>query len=320
MGSLTITLAPILLTSFLIIPPGAPRTATQLDLSPDMAMPEAEPVAGWMTSFDEAQAVATERQLPLVLHFEAVWCGACRTMDSQVMEQDAVHDVLGSAVIGVRIDADERRDLISRFAIASLPTEVVLAPDGSEIARYVGGVSLSQYVARLGKLSTAVASDSESHGDSVADGDSVAESGDQPLRSCLIVRRDGRMVGLGGFSPVALTAARDWQRGTEEFAVTYEGVDYFLQSADEVARFTEAPEAHIPRLHGCDLVALSREGRAEPGAIEFGSFYKGDVYFFASMSNRNRFQSNPEWYVKAMSQRRIDNREEFPFFEPQKFE
>ena len=110
------------------------------------------------------------------------------------------------------------------------------------------------------------------------------------------------MVGLGGFSPVALSDNREWHRGNEEFVVSFQGVDYFLQSADEVTRFEASPEQFIPHLHGCDPVELHRSKLARAGAIEFGSFYKGEVFFFASLENRDRFQNNPAWYLASDQQ------------------
>jgi YHS domain-containing protein/thioredoxin-related protein len=282
-------------------------TSPETEIPGSMDMPT-ETAGEWLTSFADAKALAMERQLPLLLHFEAVWCGACRTMESTVMHQPEVRQHLGSQVIGVRIDADQYRDLISKYSVSSLPTEVIISPDGEELARYQGGVSLSSYVRRLSQLHSqkTVVAESES--------DKTQESGnDAATRSCLIVLRGGSMVGLGGFSPVALTRNREWSRGTEEFLVTYEGVDYFLQSAEELVEFTAAPEKFVPRMHGCDLVTLSQQGKVEPGAIEFGSFYKGEVYFFTNVSNRDRFQRNPEWYASMAADRVTDPNSQYPF-------
>ena len=41
----------------------------------------------WLDSFEEAKKLSIEKNVPIVLHFEAVWCGACRQMDSAVLSQ-----------------------------------------------------------------------------------------------------------------------------------------------------------------------------------------------------------------------------------------
>ncbi len=268
------------------------------------AQPSAE-MGKWMTSFEEARKIAQEKQLPLVLHFEADWCSACRTMDTAVLNQVSVTGRLGTDAIGVRIDADRDPSLISQYGIASLPTEVVLRPDGTESARYVGGTSLTEYQARLNKArDTKAASSSESV---------ASDDPDETLRPCLLVRHDGKLVGLGGYSPVAMHSEKKWIKGSESFVGTWNGVEYFFQSAEEREQFFASPEQFIPRLHGCDPVEMQRERRAEAGVIELGAFYKGRLFFFLNEENRQRFQNNPSWYADGLSSDHITNAEDFPF-------
>ncbi|MCA9063136.1 MAG: thioredoxin family protein [Planctomycetaceae bacterium] len=266
---------------------------------------------GWMTSFSKAMAEAESRGVPLIVHFEATWCVACRQMDSAVLTQPDVVEVLGESVIGVRIDADRDRELISRFKVDLLPTEIVLDSSGKETARHVGNVSLASYISRLNSLRGTPTSDSAVADSQAADKNNAED--DAEIRSCLITHFDGKMVGVGGYSPVALIRQRQWKKGSEEFVATYQGVDYFFQSDDERRTFTAEPSRFVPQLHGVDLVALYQDHRAAAGAIEYGSFYNGQLYFFASLQNRNRFQSNPSWYVKAIETRQAVNSEDFPF-------
>ena len=253
----------------------------------------------WLESVDDAQRLAADGNVPILLHFDASWCGACRRMEKQVLHDTAVKAILGKRLIGVRVDADRHRDLISRYRVSTLPTEIVISPDGIERSRFVGAVSLQSYVSRLESITgQATVDDKASVINSNKDSDNEAEK----TRSCLIVRRDGKMVGLGGFSPVALSDNHKWQRGREEFVVSFQQVEYFLQSAAEVTRFEAKPEQFVPHLHGCDPVELRRNNLARTGAIEFGSFYKGEMFFFASTANREQFQNNPAWFLGSEQQ------------------
>ncbi len=265
----------------------------------------------WLSSYEDAKQIAARNKLPLLLHFDATWCGACRRMDQDVLNKDSVTSLLGAHVIGVKIDADQYKNLISEFGISTLPTEVVINADGTPGGRFVGATSLSSYVSRINGISsynTQAIADSQT-----ATKETDSKEAARNVRSCLIVKHDGKMVGVGGFSPVALTDARHWIKGSSDFVASHEGVDYFLQSADELTKFNGNPNRYIPKMHGCDLVELYQENRATAGAIEYGAFYKGQVFFFASLENRSRFETNPTWYMGVMTDSRTANDEMFPF-------
>ena len=263
----------------------------------------------FLTSYDEARKLAARNNVPLLLHFDATWCGACRRMEAEVMSRPAIKALLSSFVVGVKIDADQYKHLIREYGISTLPTEVVVMPDGSRGNRFVGAATLSEYSQRLRSLGNRSI-------ETIADKKKPEASSPSATRSCLIVKHDGKMVGLGGFSPVALTNSRQWKRGTGEFVASHEGVDYFFQNQQEADDFAKAPSKYIPRLHGCDPVALFRENVATPGAIEYGSFFEGKVFFFASVENRSRFESNPRWYVGIRADNATANENSYPFLQP----
>ncbi|MCP4854648.1 MAG: thioredoxin family protein [Fuerstiella sp.] len=299
---------PLLTVCFLATPDmdlfsGMPPT----EMQPAVNTPEVS--HDWLNSYEEAKELAAKSKLPLLLHFDATWCGACRRMDRDVLHREQVTALLGQSVIGVRIDSDQHKKLTAEFKISTLPTEVVVFADGTVGGRYVGAVSLDTYVARLRKIS---GRNSDVVASQAPQTDDISES-DSSKRSCLIVRHDGKVVGVSGYSPVALTVQRQWKKGSDRFVATHEGVDYFLQSEEEVRQFNDKPDRYIPRLHGCDLVELFQENRATAGSIEYGSFYLGEAFFFASLENRERFVNNPTWFLGVMADARTANNEKFPF-------
>lgn len=260
----------------------------------------ARPVGQWLTSYETARQVAISHKLPLLLHFDAPWCGACRQMEATVLHTSSVKSKLGTEVIGVRLNADVNKHLIAKFGISTLPSEVVILGDGTRGETFVGATSLSAYVSRLANISgknSAVFRDTAS---TVASNSDVTAA-NVNLRSCLIVTRNGEMVGLGGFSPVSLRSQRAWKKGDQMYVATHDEVDYYLTSPEQMAEFEANPTAFIPKFHGCDLVRLRHDNEVKTGAIEFGAFYDGDMYFFATTSNRDRFQKNPDWYLQGAS-------------------
>lgn len=310
----SVCIAGLALISFVLLDTEIRTESAPVQAKANMSVPQLP--QAWQTSYEKAQEMAASQKLPLLLHFEATWCGACVRMERDVLQRQEVKELLGLEVVGVKIDADQYKHLVSEYGISTLPTEVVVYANGTRGTRHVGATSLSSYVSRLKNIG---GSNRAVVAKAVTKKATAKAEEAKAVRSCLIVRHDGKMVGVGGFSPVALTEGRKWRKGTSLFRHSHEGVCYFLQSEAERLKFAADPEKFIPHLHGCDLVELFNENRATAGAIEYGAFYKGQVFFFASLENRNRFEINPTWYTGAMTDAGTANDEMFPFLSRESF-
>lgn len=310
--------AAILLSSFMATTPGMdnerPAGRSDMNLDSESQMPATALPGKWLSSFDDARKLATEQQVLLIVHFEASWCGPCRQMEANVLNRPPVLQQLTRYFVGVRIDADRNSDLISKFGIASLPTEIILNTDGKEVARFTGIASLDSYVNRLhSAASDSLVARQDGEQPSTSNANETDDGSDKTVRSCLLVQRDGKTVGLGGYCPVALVTQKVWKKGSEEFVAAFEGVEYFFGSDVLRKQFLSSPQDFVPRLHGCDPVELFQQNRAAAGAIEYGAFYKGQLFFFASLKNRQRFQNNPDWFAAGTSAPNIENSDQFPF-------
>jgi thioredoxin 1 len=104
--------------------------------------------------------VQTEQQLQqvvaaapgaVVLDFYAQWCGPCKAVAPQLHQLEAA---FGGACTVVKIDVDRAPDLMEYFAVAAMPTFVVLR-GGVEVGR-VQGANLQQVAGTVSRaLSTA---------------------------------------------------------------------------------------------------------------------------------------------------------------------
>ena len=252
----------------------------------------------WYDDIAAAKAESVKSGLPMVLHFEATWCGACQTMGREVLATDEVRNRLGRRVIGVKIDADRHPQLIKQFHVAILPCDVYLDSDGRILAQETGYRKQADYLASLDK-----AGDSSTrgfqwvHNPNIKLGkEALAEANDSS--NCVISRRAGVIVGLGGYSPVTMTKTMGWNKGNRNYASVYRGVMYYMKDAAELKEFEAAPEKFAPRLHGCDPVVLSNLGTPLPGAITLGAFVEGNLYFFATEASRDLFKKNPQQFIK----------------------
>jgi thiol:disulfide interchange protein len=109
------------------------------------SLPPAAPSAvNWVTDYDQGLATAASKQEPVLLAFKATWCGPCRTLENEVFAKPAAGKAL-SGWVPIHVDIDKERALASKYEISGVPTLVALSPDGKEIARTGGAMSLAEF-------------------------------------------------------------------------------------------------------------------------------------------------------------------------------
>ena len=133
----------------------------------------AEPTAaGWMTSFEEAQAQSRSTGKPLLLHFYADWCGPCKIEMPWFVEFQRQYKDKGFTVLAVSLDDDidpvapfvEKYELnfpvvwgdeetADKFGgIAALPTTLIIDRQGNVVDSHTGLVGKAIYVEQIESL------------------------------------------------------------------------------------------------------------------------------------------------------------------------
>lgn len=107
---------------------------------------------------------------------------------------------------------------------------------------------------------------------------------------------------LDGFCPVRLTEQERWVRGDVRWGARHEGRTYLFAGPEEQQRFLASPQKYAPVLAGNDVVIAAEQGQIVPGRREFGAWYHGNVYLFAGEASYQRFNTNPEQYVRSLRQ------------------
>jgi thiol-disulfide isomerase/thioredoxin len=262
------------------------------------------PKSGWHTSFSEAQAEAKALGKPLLLHFYADWCGPCQQMERSVLNQPGVVRCLGVDVVGVKVNADHHSDLVSRFGVSGYPTDVLVSPEGSVSVRSVGMSSQSSFIDRMKREGAKYPAKTEIQ---------VAESSanEHTTHKPAIAKKADDVVGLDGYSPVALATGKLWKKGLPEFNAEHQGVTYWFANDDERELFEEDPARYAPKLLGCDPVILSDSGRAVRGNIEHGAFFRQGVFLMATEENRDEFLKNPAFYADKRFAVEVEEIEQF---------
>lgn len=287
----------------------------------------------WKHDFTDASKDAKQSGRPLLIHFGATWCPPCRQMEKDVLHHSDVRDLLSRNFVAVMIDSDQHPELIQQFEIKSLPTDVVIAPDGVVLPKMEGGRDRKTYLAQMRHVLEQMPARSEPTQSEIAQnpnarpetsppgsvaqdrsqeeqpttklipgtprvGESVQKESPAPVEKLL--------VGLDRFSPVSLAKHRQWRKGKTEFALVYQGVVYLLCDEEEYRDFQADPGKYAPRLLGCDPVVLWTSDRAIPGSTQFGAYFDGELFLFASPENRDRFKSSPTLYTRPQHVLKVD--------------
>ena len=92
---------------------------------------------GWLASESDALRKAKEEGKPVIIDFGAAWCAACKELEHKTFSDPEVARIL-DGFVKVRIDCTEETDensaLRQKYGAISLPTVVLVKPDGTVAA------------------------------------------------------------------------------------------------------------------------------------------------------------------------------------------
>jgi YHS domain-containing protein len=114
------------------------------------------------------------------------------------------------------------------------------------------------------------------------------------------------VIGMDGYSPVALSKNRKWTRGSSKFAWDHKDVTYYFSSREELVEFRNNPDSFAPKLLGCDPVILWESDKAVAGNIRYGAYFDNELFLFKSDERRLQFKSNPEKYIRLQHALKAD--------------
>jgi thioredoxin-like negative regulator of GroEL len=74
----------------------------------------------------------TNAQSPSLVYFSGAHCAPCRFQQRPIV--DSLRQVMGSRIQFQEYDAVEHPDLAQRYKVLTVPTTVIIAPDGEVVA------------------------------------------------------------------------------------------------------------------------------------------------------------------------------------------
>ena len=271
----------------------------------------AEPPTVWRTDYKAALLEAEQKNLPLLVHFYADWCMPCQRMERDVLTAPNVKEFIGSRFVAVKLNSDHHQDVVRRYGVEMLPSDVVIDSQSGKVlllhsdfldkTRYIQLVTQGE--AKFAKIQAARLKQGD---DAAAGGETQASADEAGKTGEAVLGEPQPVVGLDGFSPVALAKHRKWTRGVARHAGDYKDVTYYLTTREELLEFRNNPEAFAPKLLGCDPVILWETDRAVAGDIQYGAFFDGELYLFKTDERRKQFKAKPDKYVRLQHALKID--------------
>jgi uncharacterized protein len=104
---------------------------------------------GFQPFSHDAVAAARRAGRPLYLNVRARWCHWCHVMESTTLQDGGVRARLEREFVALRIDQDERPDLAERYADWGWPANIILSPDGDQLAEARGFLEVDELHALL---------------------------------------------------------------------------------------------------------------------------------------------------------------------------
>jgi YHS domain-containing protein/thiol-disulfide isomerase/thioredoxin len=286
----------------------------------------------WESDLESARQVAARTNRLLLIHFGAPWCQPCQQLERDVFSQPGFGKELKATFVGVKLNHDSFPATARQYGVQSIPTDVVLTPQGQLVERiqsptnaadYVAAMKRIEGLARRGSLAgdTQIARQPASADPFAAAGGagryanytSGQQPGAVPAPSAQMQPAPASAGAPGAAGPVAPPAANGSQLASapaqQGSAVAVPGA---LQTASQpaaaaVARESQAWPPQLPPgnaplgLDGQCPVTLVERQHWTRGDTHFGMQHQGRTYLFAGPDELRRFQENPNLYSPVMS-------------------
>ena len=112
----------------------------------------AEREIGWTEDYDAAVQRAASSNRVILLHFYGDYCPPCKLLDKKTFHDPALVSAINENVVPVKINADRRRDLATKYNVNRWPTDVYLFPNGDEVYRGISDQDPAVYTKKIHRI------------------------------------------------------------------------------------------------------------------------------------------------------------------------
>ena len=256
--------------------------AAFLSFQPSFAADEPRKI-NWREDLGRAQAEAKSRDLLLWIQFTGPWCINCRRMDRAAFVHQGVVTRAREQFVPLKLRSDEHEALAQSLGLTSLPSTVIVRPNGEVVEKYEGYIEPETFEVTLADVLRREDRSPEQL---------AAKAKKKDLD------KDGE-VGLAGYCPVSLLQERKLIPGRPDLTVEHDGKVFRFATEAERLAFRRKPDSFAPANDGrCPVTQVDR-GDFHRGDPRWGVVYNGHLFLFKDSDERDRFVKDPERYANV---------------------
>ncbi len=109
----------------------------------------------WEQSLDAAKQLAAQTNRLVLIHFGAPWCAPCQALQRDVFSKPGFGEALKASFVAVKLNADHFPATARQYGVETLPTDVVITPQGQLIYKLNSPPTADQYVASISRVAAA---------------------------------------------------------------------------------------------------------------------------------------------------------------------
>ncbi|MBX3412159.1 MAG: thioredoxin family protein [Pirellulales bacterium] len=117
-----------------------------------VAAAEAQQPIAWQQDLEAAKRLAAETNRLVVVHFWAPWCDPCMALEQSVFNQPGMAEQLEAKFVPVKLNVDQNRPIAAQYGVRSIPTDVIIKPDGSVVGTTPSPQLPHHYLGRLNQI------------------------------------------------------------------------------------------------------------------------------------------------------------------------
>jgi len=238
----------------------------------------------WQTDLKQAATQARSEDKAMLIQIGASWCGFCHKMDRETYKDAKVIKHINSCFVPIRVDADENSELVEAIGVAGLPTTVIITPQLKIVKKISGYVAAPEMQGHLSKICL------------VNHEQAAPAVKQQPIQKM----SQKQIAPEFAFKKICLVSMLDDQElveGDARYTTEYKGQTVCFASMEHKQKFDAVPENYWPAFEGkCRVSQLERNQSVE-GDPYAGGVYRERLVFFTSEAERDKFTSNPGYYL-----------------------